>query len=78
MLDGLFGAGGDTMFDAIGNIFAMWLFSVPLGFITGLFLKWPVIIVMLIVSLDEFVKMPAVFARYRKYIWLRNITRSSY
>ena len=78
VLDGLFGAGGDTMFDAIGNIFAMWLFSVPLGFITGLFLKWPVIIVMLIVSLDEFVKMPAVFARYRKYIWLRNITRSSY
>lgn len=78
VLDGVFGAGGDSRFDMYGNIGAMWCFSVPLGFISAFILKWPVLIVYCLVCLDEFVKMPAVYRRYHKYIWLRNITRDEY
>lgn len=75
VLDGIFGAGGDAKFDMQGNIFAMWLFSVPLGFLAAFVLRLPVPVVYCIVNLDEIVKLPAVFLHYRRYIWLRNITR---
>lgn len=75
VFDGIFCSGGDSRFDMLGNIFAMWCFSVPLGFIAAFWLKLPVLAVYCIVNLDEFVKMPAMFKHYKKYIWLRNITR---
>lgn len=74
VFDGIFCSGGDSRFDMLGNIFAMWCFSVPLGFIAAFWLKLPVLAVYCIVNLDEFVKMPAMFKHYKKYIWLRNIT----
>lgn len=77
VLDGVFAAGGDSKFDMYGNIGAMWCFAVPLGFLSAFVLKLPLIYVFIIVNLDEFVKMPAVFKRYKKYIWLRNITREN-
>lgn len=75
VLDGIFGAGGDAKFDMYTNVFAMWCFSVPLGLLGAFVWKLPVPLVYCIVNLDEIVKLPAVFIHYRKYIWLRNITR---
>lgn len=75
VLDGIFCAGGDSKFDMQGNIGAMWCFSVPLGFLTAFVFKWPVMAVFCVVNLDEIVKLPAVYLHYKKYIWVRNITR---
>lgn len=75
VLDGIFCAGGDAKFDMIGNLGAMWCFSVPLGFITAFVFHAPVWLVYIIISLDEIVKLPAVYKHYKKYIWVRNITR---
>ena len=75
VLDGIFCAGGDAKFDMQGNIGAMWCFSVPLGFLAAFWLKLPVMIVYCIVNLDEIVKLPAVYLHYKKYVWVRNITR---
>lgn len=75
VLDGIFCAGGDAKFDMIGNLGAMWCFSVPLGFITAFVFHAPVWLVYIIISLDEIVKLPAVYKHYQKYIWVRNITR---
>lgn len=75
VLDGIFGAGGDAKFDMVTNIYAMWCFSVPLGFLAAFVFKLPVPVVYCIVNLDEIVKLPAVFVHYKKYIWLKNITR---
>lgn len=75
VLDGIFCAGGDSKFDMQGNIGAMWCFAVPLGFILAFALKAPVWVVYIIISLDEIVKLPAVYHHYKKYIWVRNITR---
>lgn len=75
VLDGIFGAGGDAKFDMNTNILFMWCFSVPVGFLSAFVLKLPVPVVFCIVNLDEIIKLPVVFHHYRKYIWLRNITR---
>lgn len=75
VLDGIFCAGGDSKFDMVGNVGAMWCFSVPFGFLAAFGLKWPVMVVYCIVNLDEIVKLPAVYKHYKKYIWVRNITR---
>ena len=75
VLDGVFCAGGDSRFDMYGNIGAMWCFSVPLGFIAAFVLKAPPLVVYCIVNMDEIVKIPAVYLRYKKYIWLRDLTK---
>ncbi len=75
VLDGIFCAGGDSKFDMVGNIGAMWCFSVPLGFLSAFAFGLPVMVVYCIVNLDEIVKLPAVYLHYKKYIWVRNITR---
>ena len=54
---------------------AMWCFSVPLGFIAAFAFHAPVWLVYIIISLDEIVKLPAVYIHYKKYVWVRNITR---
>ena len=76
VLDGVFCAGGDSAFDMYGNIGAMWLFSVPLGFLSAFVFKAPPVLVYCIVNLDEIVKIPAVYLRYKKFIWLRDLTRT--
>ncbi|MCM1133958.1 MAG: MATE family efflux transporter [Clostridium sp.] len=75
VLDGIFCAGGDSKFDMVGNIGAMWCFSVPLGFLSAFVFGLPVMAVYCIVNLDEIVKLWAVYLHYKKYIWVRNITR---
>ena len=77
VLDGVFCAGGDSAFDMYGNIGAMWCFSVPLGFLAAFVFKVPPLLVYCIVNMDEIVKIPAVYLRYKKYIWLRDLTRES-
>ena len=75
VLDGIACAGGDAAFDMKGNIFAMWLFGVPLSFLAAFVFKWPVMAVYVCCSLDEIVKLPFMLLHHRKYVWLKNITR---
>ena len=75
LLDGISTAGGDAKFDIMGNIWSMWCFGIPLGFITAFVLDWPVLAVALIINADEIVKLPAMYLHYRKGIWLKDLTR---
>ena len=72
---GIFPAGGDSKFGLICDTITMWLFAVPVGFLAAFVFHLPVVIVFLIVNLDEVVKVPAAIIHYKKYGWLRNITR---
>lgn len=76
VLDGVFGAGGDTYFDMYTNIVVMWCISLPLGIAGAFVLNMGVIPVFILINLDEIIKLPAVIHRFRKYIWVRNITRN--
>lgn len=75
VIAGIFCAGGDSKFGFICDSVTMWIITVPLALIAAFYLKLPVIVVYFIVSLDEIVKLPAVYLNYKKYRWVKNITR---
>ena len=72
---GIFPAGGDSGFGLICDAVTMWVFAVPVGFLAAFVWNLPVVIVFLIINLDEIVKLPAAILHYRKYGWLKNLTR---
>lgn len=72
---GVFTAGGDTAFDAYSVAVAMWFIIIPLTLMAVFWWKLPPLAVYCIISLDEVVKLPWIYAHYKKYKWLRNITR---
>ena len=72
---GIFTAGGDTAFDAYSVAVTMWLIILPLAAAAAFWWKWEPIVVYIILSLDECIKIPWVYAHYKKYKWLKNITR---
>ena len=75
IIGGIFPAGGDTKFGMICDIVTLWCVVVPMGAIAAFVLKLPVLAVAFILTLDEFVKIPAVYRHYMKYKWAKNITR---
>ena len=75
IISGIFPSGGDTRFGMICDIVTLWCVVVPMGMIGAFLLKLPVLAVAFILTLDEFVKIPAVYKHYMKYKWLKNITR---
>lgn len=75
IISGIFTAGGDTKFGMCCDIITLWCVVVPLGMIGAFVLKLPVLAVAFILTLDEFVKIPAVYKHYMKYKWVKNITK---
>ena len=53
----------------------LWAVVVPLGMLAAFVFKLPVLVVAFILTLDEFVKIPAVYIHYKKYLWIKNITK---
>ena len=75
MIVGVFRAGGDTRVGLYIDLGTLWLVTLPLGFIAGMKLHLPVLIVFMILYSDEFLKMPFSALRYRSKKWLHNVTR---
>ncbi|MCC8105689.1 MAG: MATE family efflux transporter [Clostridiales bacterium] len=73
-ISGIFCAGGDSKFGFLCDTVVMWCISVPLGIFSAFVIKLPVIAVYFIVSLDEIIKLPAVYIHYKKYRWVKNLT----
>lgn len=72
---GIFPAGGDSRYDAISVFVATWCFALPLALLGTFVFHWPVMVVYILMSIDEIVKVPWLYPRYRKFIWLKNLTR---
>ena len=77
VIGGIFPAGGDTKFGMWCDIITLWAVVVPLGLIAAFVLELPVLVVAFILTLDEFVKIPAVYRHYMKYKWVKNITKEN-
>lgn len=73
---GIFPAGGDAKFGFLCDAVTMWVFAVPAGMLAAFVWKLPVVVVFLIINLDEIVKLPVVIRHYRKFGWLKNLTRA--
>lgn len=72
---GIFCAGGDSKFGFLCDTITLWCITVPLGFIAAFTLKLPVLAVYFIVNLDELIKLPAVYKHYKKYKWVKDLTK---
>ncbi len=75
VISGIFAAGGDSKFGFICDGITMWCVTVPIGLIAAFVLKLPVLTVYILINVDEIIKLPAVLKNYRKYRWVKNLTR---
>ena len=75
VINGVFAAGGDTLFDMYSLCICMWGLAVPLAFLGAFVFHWPVLLVYSCTCLDEVGKIPWVMAHYRKYKWVKDLTR---
>ena len=75
IISGIFPAGGDTRFGMICDLITLWIVIVPMGMLAAFVFHAPVLVVAFILTLDEFVKIPAVYMHYVKYKWVCNITK---
>lgn len=71
---GVFPAGGDAKYDAVSVLIATWCLALPLSVLGCFVFHWPVMTVYMVMCADEIVKFPFLIPRYKKYIWLRNLT----
>ena len=72
---GVFAAGGDTAFDAYSVAVTMWMMILPVAFLAAFRWNWDPIYVYLVLSMDECIKIPWVYHHYKRYKWLKNLTR---
>lgn len=76
VITGIFTSGGDTMFDFYSLVATMWGLAVPFAMLGAFVLHWPVAIVFACTCVDEVGKIPWTWAHYRKYLWVKDLTRS--
>lgn len=74
VIGGIFCAGGDTKFGLLCDLITMWCIIIPIGVIAAFWLKVPILVVYFILNLDEIIKLPAVYWRYRQYKWVKDLT----
>lgn len=75
IINGILYAGGDSKFDAYSLGVTMWGIIIPLALVGTFIASWPVLVIYLIISLDEVIKIPWVIHHYKKYKWIKNITK---
>jgi putative MATE family efflux protein len=71
---GIFPAGGDSRYDAISVFLSSWCFALPLALLGAFVFKCPVMVVYILMCSDEIVKLPWLYKRYKKYLWINNLT----
>lgn len=75
VINGIFAAGGDTLFDMYSLVVTMWMIAVPLAALGTFLFHWPVAVVYACTCLDEVGKIPWVMYHYKKYKWVKDLTR---
>lgn len=75
VINGVFAAGGDTMFDMYSLAVTMWGVAVPLAVLGTFVLHWPVFVVYACTCLDEVGKIPWVVLHFKRYKWVKDLTR---
>ena len=74
-INGVLDGGGDTIFDMYSLAVCMWGIAIPLALLGAFVFHWHVLAVYACICLDEVGKIPWVMLRFRKYKWVKNLTR---
>ena len=75
VINGIFSAGGDTLFDVYSLVVCMWCVALPCAFAGAFLFHLPVLAVYACTCLDEVGKIPWVLLHHRRYKWVRDLTR---
>jgi len=74
MVTGVFRAGGDTVFCLLLDLLGVWCLGVPSAIIFGLWLKWPIHGVFLLINIEEICKIFICIIRLRSRKWINNVS----
>ena len=72
---GIIQGGGDTGFTMKMNLISTWCIVMPLSFLSAFWWKWPVEAVVLVIQSDQIFKGLPTFLRFRKYQWMKKLTK---
>lgn len=72
-VEGLLRSGGDVKFVLIMDMGGVWLIGLPLTFILGEVLNYPIVIVYAVFIVVELYKLPIGIYRYRTYKWAKQL-----
>lgn len=75
IINGIFYSGGDTIFDIYSLAVTMWGIAIPLAVLGTFVFHWPALVVYSCTCLDEVGKIPWVMHHFRKYKWVKDLTR---
>lgn len=75
IINGIFAAGGDTLFDMYSLAVCMWCLAIPLAALGTFVFHWSVFVIYACTCLDEVGKIPWVMHHYKKYKWVKDLTR---
>ena len=75
IINGIFSAGGDTSFDMYSLAAMTWGLAVPLAAAGTFLFGWHPLIVYACTCVDEVGKIPWVMIHFKKYKWLKDLTR---
>lgn len=78
LMIGVLRGGGDTHFVFLADVSFLWLIAIPLGYIAGVVLKWPILPTYLILRCDEILKVIVSWIRIKQDKWIKNVTRDTY
>ena len=57
------------------NTVSIWAIVMPLSFMSAFWWRWPVAAVVAVIQSDQVFKCLPVFLHFRKYRWVRKLTR---
>lgn len=77
IINGIFAAGGDTLFDMYSLAVCMWGIAVPLAALGTFVFHWNVLLIYACTCLDEVGKIPWVLHHFRRYKWVKDLTREN-
>ncbi len=77
VINGIFYSGGDAVFDVVSLVVCMWGIALPCAFSGAFYFHWPVLVVYACTCLDEVGKIPWVIIHYRRYKWVKNLTKEN-
>ncbi|MCQ2792690.1 MAG: hypothetical protein MJ208_04135 [Bacilli bacterium] len=73
IVNGILITGGDTRFSCIFDVSAYWVIIIPFSIISFKF-GWHPLVPLILVQLEEGLKTPFFYYRYRQYKWINNLT----
>ncbi len=74
---GIIQGAGDAKWNMAVNVISVWCIVIPLSFMAAFWWKLPVVWVVLCVQSDQFFKGIPAFIHFRKYKWMKKLTRDN-